>query len=190
MSYDPEQDLRALEAMAANLTPYLYESEIFGALSNSLPKLTVGGILLRRYRLMQLSESLDHQQQQRLHDALLNFEQQRSEWMVHYEEKLQQEAQARLRNLQAFNQDYQRDWRQVRDNHLTVASNRTIVYHVHVEAETYNAWEPSLHETLNRVDRGLGEMLEQGGEFVWDAALQPLYPAETFWWLYGKPAPK
>ena len=83
MDYDPEPDLRALEAMASNLTPYLYEKELYGMLAQNLPRLTVGGLLLRLYRLRGVEPELSEGQQRRLHDAALNFEQLRSEWMVH-----------------------------------------------------------------------------------------------------------
>src|SRR5579871_2702207 len=45
--YDLDRDVRTVEQMAARLTPYVYESELYGLMPGDLPKLTVGGLLMR-----------------------------------------------------------------------------------------------------------------------------------------------
>jgi len=188
MDYDPESDLRTLEAMASNLTPYLYEQELYGTLSKNLPKLTVGGLLLRLYRLHGLEDQLSSAQQQRLRDAIINYEQQRSDWMVHYEGKIEQELAARLRSLHVFLDDYAEDSTLARANYPVEATRRTIIHHLQAEAQELELWTDEFEEQLARLDRRLRTALGGAtGAFSWSQRLQPLYPAGVFWWLYGEP---
>lgn len=188
MSYDIDADLKALEAMASNLTPYLYEAELYGTLSRNLPKLTVGGLLLRLYRLEGLEDSLSEDQEVRLKDARLNFEQLRSEWMVHYEGKIQQEIRARLRNFAAFMEEYAANSKQAAGAYPVEATRRTIIHHLVREAKHLDLWEEDFADELGRLDVRLQAALDlDNPRFIWDDALQPIYPIEPFWWLYSTP---
>jgi hypothetical protein len=189
MAYDPEADLRVLEAMAANLTPYLYENELYGMLAQNLPRLTVGGLLLRLYRLRALEEKLDGSQQQRFRDSRINFEQLRSEWMVHYENKIVQELKARLNSLSNFLSDYAADPTAARGGYPNEATQRTIVHHLQVEAMALDMWdEEDFEKRLTPLDRRLQAALKNSEKkFIWDEELAEVYPQETFWWLYGVP---
>lgn len=186
MDYDPASDLQALEAMAANLAPYLYGKELYGTLGPNLPKLTVGGLLLRLYRLQGLESSLSHDQQKRLQAAAAAYEKTRAEWSVHYEGKLQQEIKARVNNLTAFLEDHAEDAGKARADHPTAATQRTILYHLRQEAERLNQWTPDLAALEWKLDKRLRGVLGSGqSHFIWAKSLEPLYPAEIFWWLYG-----
>lgn len=187
MEYDPESDLRALEAMAANLTPYVYEEALFGTLSPNLPKLTVGALLLRLYRLKGLEDQLDPDQQNRLHDAQMNFERLRSEWITHYEAKIEQEIQSRLRTFKAFLNDYADNNALVREGYPAEAIHRTMLYHLSEEARHLEIWTDDFEDELDRQDGRLRAILAAGGEFLWAETLESLYPKSTFWWLYGYP---
>jgi len=102
LAYDLDRDLRVLAAMASSLTPYLYEDEVYGQLGGSLPKLTLGGLLMRLYRLSHLENLLDAHQQDTVRDARLNFEAAKAEWTAHYEQKLVRELQSRMEALDYF----------------------------------------------------------------------------------------
>jgi hypothetical protein len=183
MEYDPEPDLRALEAMASNLTPYLYENELYGTLSRNLPQLTVGGLLYRLHRLQGLEEQLESDQQQRLRDAAINFQQLRSEWMVHYQGKVQQELRARLNNYSVYLSESD-----LQAAYPSEAVHRTIIHHLMEEAEKLDILEPAHQELLDSLDRRLQAASRDSEEkFIWAKELEPLYPAETFWWLYRTP---
>lgn len=186
LAYDLEADLRALEAMAANLTPYLYEKELFGTITSTLPRLTIGGILLRLHRLEALREHLDHNQAQRLRDARLNFEQARSEWAVHYEGKISQELGSRLRSFESYLEEYNSNSREGHDNYPIQATRRTILHHLQAEAQARNIWDEELADQLRQCDKHLREV--SGGEhFIWAAILEPVYPSPPYWWLYSEP---
>lgn len=189
MEYEAESDLRVLEAMAANLTPYLYEDNLFGTLSPNLPKLTVGALLFRLYRLKGLEEQLSPDQQSRLHDAQLNFQQLRSEWMAHYEGKIEQEIQSRLRSFRNYLDDYGEQATRAREGYPAEATHRTILHHLEQEAHALEIWTEELEEDRQIQDARLRTALgdEAKGDFIWAKALKPLYPREDFWWLYGYP---
>ncbi len=189
MEYDPAFDLRALEAMASNLTPYLYEKDLYGVISNDLPRLTVGGLLMRLHRLEGLQDKLSEEQRQRLHDARLNFEQLRSEWRSHYEDKIGQELHARLNNLSAFLEDYTDDQQRARSAYPAEATHRIIIEQLRREAQELEIWEEEFEDKLTRLDRRLRGILERNGKtFVPPDGLQEVYPEEQYWWLYAYPA--
>jgi hypothetical protein len=189
MDYDPASDLRALEAMASNLTPYLYEKELYGVISNDLPRLTVGGLLMRLHRLEGLKHKLSEEQRQRLHDARLNFEQLRSEWRSHYEDKVVQELNARLNNFSAFLEDYTDDQQRARSAYPAEATHRIIIEQLRIEAEELELWEETeIEDKLYRLDRRLRGILDRNNKmFVPPNGLQEVYPEEQYWWLYAYP---
>jgi hypothetical protein len=108
--FDLDRDVHVLCAMAAHLTPYLYENELYGYLSGDLPKLTLGGLLLRLYRLNRLSHLLDSDQQARVEEARRSFDTERARWAAHYEIKLGHELGARVTALDSFLQECHEDF--------------------------------------------------------------------------------
>lgn len=185
ITYDLEQNLGILEAMAANLTPYLYEEELFGQISNNLPKLTVGGMLMRLYQLKHLVDALDSEQQQRLHDAEVNIDAARSEWALHYEQKVSQELASRLGALVWYLDDCARDPDTCGSGWLNEAEKRTIVAHLRREAEQLDILADDIKSQIAQVDSRL-RRYHRDGDFLWDARLTEVYPRSDFWWLYGR----
>src|SRR5258708_39740489 len=100
--YDLERDLRAVEAMAARLVPYVYEGELYGLMPGDLPKLTVGGLLMRLHRLSPISDQLSSKQQESVSAAAKRLDDVRREWPVALENKVQREFQARLKAVDHF----------------------------------------------------------------------------------------
>lgn len=191
MEYDPEADIRILEAMASNLTPYLYEDELYGTLGGKMPKLTVGGLLLRLHRLQALQNSLDDELNQRLHDANLNFVQLRSEWMVHFEQKVVEEANARLNNIRAYVSDHAEDAQLAAQDYGVVAEQRTMVHHLKAEAQEFNFWTEDLDDEVVAADKGIKGTIEQDPDtFIWADELREVYPRAEYWWLYATPIEK
>lgn len=188
MDYDPESDLRVLEAMASNLTPYLYEDALYGTLSPNLPKLTVGALHLRLHRLQALEGLLSFEQQARLRDAAMNFEQQRAEWKTHYQNKLAQEIPARLRNFKAYLDDYDESAAQARAGYPAEAAHRTMIHHLQAEARNLDLWQTEWGEELRKQDSRLRMALgDEAGHFIWAEAIAPAYDEEAYWWLYNFP---
>ncbi len=194
-TYDPEHDLVILTAMADQITPYLVEGELFwplpGRLRGGMPHLTIGGFLLRRHRLTAMRARLDDRQQARLDDALAAFDAARSEWRIHYLNKINREWEMRANLLQQFLTDCETlDSANCFENWPTTARHRTILYHLQEALQEQGAGptESQLAE-LTRLDGGLRRYLSQGeaGQFLWGADLAAIYPRDPYWWLWVVP---
>ncbi|KAB2866279.1 MAG: hypothetical protein F9K46_02655 [Anaerolineae bacterium] len=183
MKYDIEKNLRTLRAMVEALTPYVYEEELFGHLGDNMPKMTVGGLLLRLHQLEGLQAALNKNQQTQLAETRQKFEQMRYEWRTHYEKKVLQELRSRaetsLRYLQDAT-DAMGDW----GNQI---EKRTIIAELMNEASAQNIVIPAeLKGLVSEADGFLRRYFKAGG-FFWDERFANAYPQETYWWLYGKP---
>ena len=184
LAFDLERDLRALATMASNLTPYLYEDEMYGYLSGDLPNLTSGGLLLRVYRLGHLEDLLDADQQTMLQDARINFEAECAKWAVHYETKLQQELHARLDAFDQFLNECGDDLPSCAANYPVQAEKRTIIEHLNDELVELEARPEEIENRLRHIDQKLRRLLVEG-DIISDERLEAVYPKHRFWWMYG-----
>lgn len=196
--YDPERDLRILEAMADQIETYLVEEELLwpisGQVSGGMPRMTLGGLLLRDHRLGSLQNLLDPAQRDRFAVARQTSHETLAQWPVNATRKIVREAEMRLNLLEQFLRDCDDT---VSNNCLDYwpgqAEQRTSLHHVS-EALT----NPPLGDAdqalvikagLARVDSHLRRHFLSGdtGQFIWDHALEPAYPRRPFWWLWVVP---
>lgn len=185
LAYDLEHDVRALAAMASSLTPYLYEKETFGYLEGDLPRLTLGGLLLRLYRLSRLESLLNAAQQSLVQQARATAQAECARWAVHYENKLRHELRARLDALDIFLNECLDDRRNCAANYPSQAEKRTMIEHLRAEAQQLDLLTDELEARIKGVDQKLRHLLHEG-EFISDECLQSVYPRDQFWWLYGE----
>jgi hypothetical protein len=186
LAFDLERDVKILSAMASNLTPYLYEDELYGYLAGDLPRLTVGGLLLRLYRLTRLDDEwLTSEQQNQIQDASLNFDVECSQWAVHYEKKLQQELNARLNALEQFLKECSEKPHGCAVSYPSQAEKRTIIQHLRSEAQKQDVLPEDATARITQFDQKLRRLFEEGDFFFTDARLASVYPQDEFWWLYG-----
>ncbi len=183
LAFDLERDVRVLAAMASSLTPYLYEDEMYGYLAGNLPKLTLGGLLLRLHRLSCLEHALSVEQQTLLHDARINFEAERANWAVHYENKIVRELRARIEALEFFVRECEEDPLPCAANYPVQAEKRTMIHHLLEESSEHEILEDDIRARVRQLDQKLRALLREG-LFISDEVLKPAYPAEPFWWLY------
>jgi hypothetical protein len=182
MKYDIEKNLRILSAMVESLTPYLYEGELFGHIGDNLPKLTVGGLLLRLNQLEGLYPALSAKECDQVAALHEKFEALRYEWRTHYEKKIQQELKSRAETMLRYLQDASDamgDW----SNQI---EKRTIIAHLEQEARNLNILSSDSIHAINEADAKLRRYF-RAGNFYWDKELTEVYPKEDFWWLYGGP---
>ncbi len=185
LTFNLERDVEVLAAMAANLTPYLYENEIYGAMPGDLPRLTLGGLLLRLHRLTALETILSPNQQHTVQDARLNFEAEVTKWAVHYEKKLQAELSSRLAALSQFLSECQENRANCVAGYPVQAEKRTMIEHLKAAAQENDVFGDDLAARLVHVDQQIRRVVESD-EFIFsDPRLLPAYPADTFWWLYS-----
>ena len=186
LAYDLARDVNVLSAMASNLTPYLYESELYGYLAGNLPRLTVGGLLLRLHRLARLDDVwMTSEQQTQIQDAHLNFEAECSQWAVHYGNKLQHELQARLNAFEQFLRECAEKSHGCAASYPSQAEKRTIIHHLHSEASARDVLPDGALARITALDQRLRQVFVDGDFLIADERLASVYPQDTFWWLYG-----
>lgn len=182
---DVQQELKTLSAMLSNLKPYLYGEELFAETGRGMPKLTVGGILLRLEWLQGVAESLDSNTQAKIATANTDFEHLRYEWQTHYEEKILRELRSRLNALQWFLDDCGSNPNSCKGNWATEAEKRTIIAALLREAKRLKVLPDGVQAEVSNLDGGLRKH-HQKGDFIWDERLQTSYPRDEFWWLYAE----
>jgi hypothetical protein len=185
LAYDLDRDLHVLTAMASSLTPYLYEDEVYGQLGGNLPKLTLGGLLMRLYRLSHLDNVLDAPQQDTVRDARLNFEAEKAEWSAHYEQKLLRELQSRIEALDYFVRECVEDAAMCVTSYPSQAEKRIMIEHLAAEAKDTNVLTEDLAARLAELDQRLRRVLVNSDFIIADDRLKAVYPRERFWWLYA-----
>ncbi len=164
----PAEDRQFLEAALAEMKDYLLSDILYYPLSGSLPRLTIGGLLLaqRRLHAYESASSLDFEL-----DTL------RRKWRSAWEKKAAKELDARLILWRNYLQDYRAD------------ENQADHYHHEVQ------WRVMLALLLDEIEQASDELaaLDQllrlkfrTGDFIWDDALKSEFPQEKFWFLYGK----
>src|SRR5574341_1134108 len=187
--YSVERDLQEAHRMVEALDPYVYQDQLYMPISGSglfspMPALTIGAALLRLRRLEALRDQLTPAQQSEL-DALESQNQKVwEEWHVHYERKLMEEAKSRLKLLTSYIEDCKEDARGCAGNYPAEALRRTIVQEIIIFVEQHGIHSAELDRSVARVDSGLRGIIRPDG-FLWSPQLQPVYRADTFWWLYG-----
>src|ERR1041385_1628007 len=97
IQFDPNLDVRTVSEMAEGLVPYVYEQELYGPMPPNMPRLTLGGLLIRLHRLNALYNLLSPDQQAKVKTAQELLDKARKDWPVAYESKLEREIDARLK---------------------------------------------------------------------------------------------
>src|SRR5271154_5720801 len=113
-NYNIDTDLKEAKALADHLVPYIYENEVYGSIggmfgSGQMPSLTVGALLMRLKRLHALESQLSADQKAQLAAVDAQNESVRKEWSIHYNEKLIQEANSRLKMMDRYFSDCAED---------------------------------------------------------------------------------
>ncbi len=191
--YSLARDLDELERMVERLEDYLLGDAMYLPLGGgffrgaSAPQLTIGALLQRRRRLTLLRAKLKRADGIRLDAALARHDDLRREWRLHYEKKLSNEIQSRLKLMAAFFQDCQEDPMGCASAYPVEALRRTIAQEIVLALADFGYETGDALAALHPVDQALRRLL-QAGEFIWAPQLEAIYPKAQFWWLYGKPA--
>lgn len=192
INYSLQQDLKETLAMAEALDEYIRQDQLYGNIGGglfsggSLPKLTVGALLMRLRRLRVLSPDLDDRQLKTLDRAEGLHEQVQNEWSVHYQGKLLQEANSRLKSIKQFFDECYDDMRLCASVYGPEALRRTIVQEILREMAQLNIVSIDVDATARETDVKLRGLVKSS-DFLWAERLIPAYPAKEFWWLYHRP---
>jgi hypothetical protein len=184
--YAIDKDLKEAQAMAKGLVPYVYENELYGKMSGSMPSLTVGALLLRLRRLRELQADMSDSQLAQLADIEARHDAVRRDWAVAYEGKLVREATSRLDSMRAYFDECAQSRQLCAGAYLPEALKRTMVEEIRLTMKAHNLHSAELDGKVRSTDSHLRRYI-QPSEFIWAAVLEPVYPQDTFWWLYNRP---
>ncbi|MCC7449129.1 MAG: hypothetical protein IT324_17050 [Anaerolineae bacterium] len=187
IAFDLDRDVRTVEAMAARLKPYVYENELYGLMPGDLPRLTIGGLLMRLHRLSALADHLSPKQQGIVQNAQQQLDTIRKEWGVAYEGKLQREFTARLNALGQFLGECHENPQRCFDGYPSAVEKRVIAHAIADEMEARHTATTVTRAVLTDFDNNLRRYVKPADHFVWDARLQPAYPRDPYWYLYVAP---
>ncbi len=182
------RDLQILETMVAETDGYLMsEATHWPMEKGDMPKLTIGGCLMRCHRLEVIRHRLDAADQSRLDMARHLFNQQLAKNVVRFENRMHQELRARLSDWSGYLR------------HMSSRMMADVVYYASVvdarvvmKAAIDELMKPSYQldqrilDELATLDNNLKSRWLMG-EFVWPPVWQPAYPLKAHWWLYGRP---
>ncbi|MCA9935844.1 MAG: hypothetical protein H6662_07630 [Ardenticatenaceae bacterium] len=181
-------DLTILEAMAAEMDTYLMQDALFWRMmGGGMPMLTLGGYLMRQHRLLALVDLLDDEEKGRLDTAVSQFNAALVEKVVYFEQKAITELDARLRQWSQYLSEA--EWQDNSDyNHYPAAVETRAMLAALVDKLDERPYQlpPRILTHLAQLDTLLRAHWLPGS-FIWPDGLQPAYPQDDYWWLYGRP---
>ena len=157
-----DQDLQYLEAGIRELQDYLLSNELYWTLAgaSSLPRLTVGGLLLARTRLGGRADSFAARV-----DAI------RLERQSAWDAKTSREVRARS----DLWKNYLMDYRESPQSHVSEYPQQV----------RYRAMLTLLGQNVNEHDEYVrGVFIE--GKFVWEPECESNFSRDSFWFLFGR----
>jgi hypothetical protein len=181
-----EHDLAVLKKMADDLDQYLLADVLFWQMQapSDFPKLSLGMLLLTRARLRAVDDRLEPDQRAERDQAAQKVETALAHWQVAAERKAERELRSRANLWQRFWDECGEQPGACADNYRNEVTQRVIAELLmrefprlagSAEARPFSALDSSLRGRL------------QPGDFIWDDALQPGFPTNPFWYLYGLP---
>jgi hypothetical protein len=178
------KDLKIVEEIAVQMKDYLASEEVFWQrISDDELQPTIGGFLLRQHRLLALEDYLlDDSERLRLQAVIKKFEEAVTDQPRRFETKARQELEVRTQQ-----------WAKALQELLEDEAPSLAYYRADVQTR---ATITALSERLASIPNAVAEKIEaldkllrqhwQTGEFIWPPEWKPAYPAQVYWWLYGK----
>ncbi len=179
------QDALILAEMAGEMEDYLRSDTLFWQMMRGgLPKLTLGGYLMRQDRLLALRHFLSDADQGKVDTAVTQFNQALVEKIVRFEQKAHRELEARIRQWSEYLKDLQ--WGQsAAANYSAAVETRVMMTAVtdKLSRPPYQL-EPRIVDQIALLDGNLRRRW-QPGPFIWPEEWEPAYPKAAYWQLYG-----
>lgn len=177
------RDVDVLEAMAAEMASYLDSDVLFWPLTGSLPRLTLGGYLLREHRLLALRNLLSEAEQARVEAAVTQVNQALDERIVRFETKANSEMEARLRQWNEHLKDAVNEGTIV--GYPSAVEVRLMIQAIinRLSMPPYQL-DGRFTQQVALLDNKLRGMWVPG-DFIYPDEWQPAYPQSSYWYLYG-----
>ncbi|MCB9445402.1 MAG: hypothetical protein H6669_14340 [Ardenticatenaceae bacterium] len=183
-----KRDLAILEVMVAEMDDYLMSEATHWTMEKGdMPKLTIGGCLMRCHRLPFVRDQLNEKGQRQLDKTVQSFADALSENVVRFEQRMHQELHARLADWSGYLAHMASRMMADVGYYASVVDTRVVIQAMIDELhKTAYQFDKRILEEVTALDHNLKGRW-QVGEFVWPAVWQSAYPPETYWWLYGRP---
>jgi hypothetical protein len=181
-------DLLILEEMATNMDAYLVsDAREWNIPRSNMPKLTIGGYLMRQQRLLALEDRLLDEDPARLRAAIKLFDDALVEKIVRFEMRAHQELHRRIGEWVSYLGDLGSLASSEVNYYAGIVDTRVVIASLidQLQERPYNL-EKGVLEEIHDLDRNLRVRLMEH-EFIWDTVWKPAYPQEKYWWLYGCP---
>ena len=178
-------DLRYLESALEVCEEYLKSPELYWAMSVAppdgeppYPRLTIGNVLLA---LQRLQRPLTPEEAAELDALARQVAECQQKYRALVESKAEKEAQMRARLWAQYIDELARE-EAAKAYYRTEVRNRVILELLQQAAPLSEA----VHTLRTHADRRLQARFEPG-PFVWEEELEPAFPPQPFWYLYGRP---
>lgn len=189
--YSIDRDLKEIAKMGEILNHYVLSDMLYMSIegglfsSRDMPQMTTGAFLLRLRRLNHFRDEMNGVQQATLDKAVAQHHAIRNEWTVHYEQKMEREAQSRVKSLAEFFRDCRENVKSCSSAYRTEALRRTIIQELIMALDEQGFDSQAVKLRVNHTDNELRSWVTDG-EFIWSDKLVSVYPKERFWWLYAR----
>jgi hypothetical protein len=180
------QDVTILAEMAGEMADYLRSDVLYWQMmKGGLPKLTLGGYLMRQHRLLALPELLTDEEQVVVDTAVAQFNHALVEKIVRLEQKAHQELEARIRQWGEYLKDFRWERGEAVAGYASAVENRVMITAVtdKLQMPPYQI-DPRITEKITLLDGNLRTRW-RSGSFLWPEAWQSAYPKSDYWYLYG-----
>ncbi|MCB9421578.1 MAG: hypothetical protein H6667_17365 [Ardenticatenaceae bacterium] len=180
------QDVTILAEMAGEMEEYLRSDVLFWQLmKGGLPKLTLGGYLMRQHRLLALPKLLTDEEQAVVDTAVAQFNRALVEKIVRLEQKAHQELEARIRQWGEYLKDFRWERGAAVAGYTSAVETRVMMTAVtdKLQMPPYQL-NSRITDQIAVLDGNLRSRWRPGS-FLWPEAWQPAYPRTDYWYLYG-----
>lgn len=182
------QDLNILEAMVAGLSAYLASDATHWAMGgDNMPKLTIGGCLMRQERMQLLRNQMSFSDQARLDKSIDEFNSSLENQVVRFEGRAHDELYARLREWTTYLRDATSKMATEQAHYANIVDTRIVITAlVNKLSQPPYQLNARLAQDVTQMDTRLKGQWQEN-EFVLDAVWEKAYEPVEYWWLYGCP---
>jgi hypothetical protein len=174
--------------MALEMPAYLKSDVVHWTMERAdLPRLTIGGYLMRQHRLQALLPQLEPTERALFRLACNWMEKLFTNQTVRFEERAHQELRARLGEWMGHLRHWSASGILRASDYTRECDTRVVITALvdQLRAPPFQL-DGRFPPQLAAVDRHLHHCWLDG-PFVWAKLWQPAYPADIYWWLYGRP---
>jgi hypothetical protein len=189
-----DHHLDLVSAMLEEMEDYLLSAEVFWPLdrrtrrgTSPFPRLTLGTLLITFDQLRAAEQDMDPAQDAAHRRLMMRMDLLRMKHAVAMEIKATREGATRLNLWRAFVTELEESPSRA-GNYAYEVRHRVMLSRLTELAPE----SPGLRKTIDNVqavDRRLRRLFKRNA-FVWDTSLQPIYPQQLYWYLYGYPRTK